>query len=176
MKHLPRPCLVDTNVAVVANGKSEQADDSLVEKCIDAILEVTRNGGLVVDEGGLIFEEYRLNLSLSGQPGTGDAFMKWVNDYQWNPEFCERRTITWLEGDERGFAEFPTAPALQKFDHSDRKFVAVANAVVPKRPILEAVDFKWWGWKDALAAEGILVFFLDDAAAKAGYQKHAGNG
>ena len=43
MRHLPRPCLVDTNVAIVANGKSRQADESLVEDCIDAILEVTSN-------------------------------------------------------------------------------------------------------------------------------------
>lgn len=176
MKHLPLPCLVDTNVAIVANGKSEQADESLVEICIDAILEVTGKGGLVVDDAGLIFDEYRQNLSLSGQPGTGDAFMKWVHDYQWNRDFCERRAITRLEGDDRGFAEFPAAAALEEFDHSDRKFVAVANAAEPKRPILEAVDFKWWGWKDALAAEGIEVIFLDEAAAAVGYREHLGNG
>lgn len=176
MKHLPRPCLVDTNVPIVANGKSEQADDSLVEACIDAILELTRKGGLVVDDGGLIFEEYRQNLSFSGQPGTGDAFMKWVHDHQWNLDYCERRPITLLEGDDRVFAEFPIAAALQEFDASDRKFVAVANATEPKRPILEAVDFKWWGWKDALAVEGIEVIFLDEAAAEAGYLEHIGNG
>ena len=59
MKHLPRPCLVDTNVAIVANGKSEQADDSLVEKCINAILELTRNIGresarMHAPSGGLV--------------------------------------------------------------------------------------------------------------------------
>lgn len=174
MKTIPRPCLVDTNVAIVANGKSEQADDSLVEKCIDALLEVTAKGGLVVDDGGLIFEEYRQNLSLSGQPGTGDAFIKWVHDHQWNTNFCERRIINSIEGDPQSFAEFPTAEELNEFDHSDRKFVAVANAKKPKRPILEAVDFKWWGWKDALAEVGIQVVFLDDAAAEAGYNKHIG--
>lgn len=175
MKQIPRPCLVDTNVAIVANGKSEQADDSLVEKCINAILEVTHKGGLVIDEAGFIFEEYRQNLSLSGQPGTGDAFMKWVHDHQWNPKFCERRTITLLAKNGRVFEEFPAAAALAKFDLSDRKFVAVANAATPKRPILQAVDFKWWGWKDALAAEGIMVIFLDEAKAEAGYKKHIRN-
>lgn len=169
---LPRPCLVDTNVAIVANGNSEQANDSLVEKCIDVLLDITRNGGLVVDGGGLIFEEYRSNLSLSGQPGTGDLFLKWVHDHQWNSEFCERRTIT-ERNDERMFEEFPNSVALMNFDRSDRKFVAVANAADPKRPIIEAVDFKWWGWRNALAAEGIAVVFLDEAAAEAGYQKGA---
>jgi hypothetical protein len=175
MNGLPDFCVVDTNVPIVANEKSPQADDSLVEKCIDALLELTRSGGLVLDDGGLIFEEYRQNLSLSGQPGTGDAFMKWVHDHQWLEELCERRTITSLGNDPRGFGEFPLAAALANFEARDRKFVAVANAGNPKRPILEAVDFKWWGWKDALAAEGIEVAFIDDDAAEAGYQEHLGN-
>lgn len=172
MTEIPRPCLVDTNVAIVANGRSEQADDSLVEKCIDALLQITHKGGLVIDECGLIFEEYGKNLSFSGQPGTGDLFMKWVHDYQWNTDFCERRAIT-ERNDERMFDEFPDAPALKDFDRSDRKFVATANAGNPKMPILEAVDFKWWGWKDALAEEDIAVFFLDEKAAEAGYKKHS---
>lgn len=175
MNRLPDFCVVDTNVPIVANGNSPQADDSLVEKCIDALLELTRRGGLVLDDGDRILEEYRRNLSLSGQPGTGDAFMKWVHDHQWRAEHCERRTITPLEKDPRGFAEFPGSAALADFDASDRKFVAVANAGNPKRPILEAVDFKWWGWKDALAAEGIEVVFVDDDAAESGYQRHVGN-
>jgi hypothetical protein len=175
MKGIPRPCLVDTNVAIVANGRSEQADDSMVEKCIDAILEVTGKGGLVLDDGGLIFTEYRENLSLRGQPGTGDAFVKWVHDHQWNPAFCERWTITSLKGQERDFVEFPKAKSLSKFDPGDRKFVAVANAAEPKRPIIQAVDFKWWGWKDALAEVGIRVVFLDEAAAEAGYRRHVGD-
>jgi hypothetical protein len=169
---LPRPCLVDTNVAIVANERSDQASASLELACIDAILEITRKGGLVVDDGGLIFEEYRKNLSLSGQPGTGDVFLKWVHDHQWNPEWCERRAITLLVGDKRGFGEFPTAATLEGFDPSDRKFIATANAAEPKRPILQAVDFKWWGWKDALADAGIRVVFLDEAVAEAGYNEH----
>jgi hypothetical protein len=168
--------IVDTNVPIVANGHSAQASEELVEKCIDALMQITREGGLVLDDNGLIFEEYSRNLNFSGQPGTGDAFMKWVHDNQWNPEFCERRSITPLFNDSRGFEEFPTAPALAQFDASDQKFVAVANASEPKHPILEAVDFKWWGWKDALAQEGIIVVFLDEDAAQAGYEQHLANG
>lgn len=75
-----------------------------------------------------------------------------------------------------GLLNSPVAEALRDFDRSDRKFVAVANAAAPKRPILEAVDFKWWGWREALAAEGIEVIFLDEAAAAAGYRQHLGAG
>jgi hypothetical protein len=175
MCNIPRPCLVDTNVAIVANGNSEQADDALMEKCIDAILELTQNGGLVLDAGDLIYDEYRQNLSMSGQPGTGDLFMKWVHDFRWQPEFCERREINCTDENGQTFLEFPESDALQDFDRSDRKFVAVANAAEPKRPIIEAVDFKWWGWKEALAEAGIKVVFLDEEAAEEGYQAHLGN-
>src|SRR5436189_2034270 len=152
-----RPCVVDTNVAVVANGRSPQASDELVEKCIDAITEITTKGGLVIDNDGRIFEEYRQNLDFSGQPGTGDMFMRWVHDHRWLPEFCEQRNITCLDENEQNFEEFPTCDALEDFDRSDRKFVAVANAGEEKRPILQAVDFKWWSWKEALASVGIHV-------------------
>lgn len=169
MSKIPRPCLVDTNVAVVANGKSPQADDDLVEKCIDAILEVTAKGGLVVDSDDRIFDEYRDNLSLSGQPGTGDAFMKWVHDHRWNPGFCEMRAITCTDESNQLFEEFPDHHGLASFDVDDRKFVALANSGSP-RPILQAVDFKWWGWKDSLAEVGIRVCFLDESAAETGYR------
>ena len=171
-----RPCVLDTNVAVVANGKSKQADDSLVDKCIDVVLGLAQNGGLVIDAGDRIYDEYRQNLNLSGQPGTGDLFMKWVHDFRWQAEFCERREINCLDETEQAFLEFPEAEALREFDRSDRKFVAVANAGKVKHPIIQAVDFKWWGWKGALAAESIEVIFLDEAAAEAGYQEHLANG
>jgi hypothetical protein len=176
MNPLPRPCLVDTNVPIVANGHSPQADDDLVEKCIDALLTITNDGGLVIDSDGRIFEEYRQKLSMSGQPGTGDQFMKWVHDHQWITSLCERRDIRCLDESAQEFAEFPASDALKDFDRSDRKFVAVANAREPKRPILEAVDFKWCGWRDALAAEGIEVVFIDEEAVKRGYARHEGNG
>ena len=172
MKRIPRSCLVDTNVAVVANGKDNHPDP-LVEKCIDAIVQITQGGGLVLDDADRIFSEYRNNLSLKGQPGTGDAFVKWVNDNQWNVEKCERRAVTCLDEQEQLFEEFPKSEALLDFDRSDRKFVAVANT--GKRcPILQAVDFKWWGWKEALAECGIRVVFIDEKAAEAGHLHHCG--
>jgi len=165
---------VDTNVAIVANGKSTQASDDLVEKCIDAIQRLTTDGGLVLDHEDRIFDEYRKNLSLRGQPGTGDQFMKWVHDHRWMNEFCELREIKCLDESDQVYAEFPDSEGLKDFDVSDRKFVAVANAG-PQCPILQAVDFKWWGWREALSAVGIEVVFLDPEAAEAGYNKHAGN-
>jgi hypothetical protein len=173
-KH-PKWCLVDTNVAIVANGRSRQASRDLTRKCIDALQEITRGTGLVLDANGEIFEEYRRNLSLSGQPGVGDMFLKWVHDNQWTSARCERRRITPIPDDPRAYEEFPLSPALAKFDASDRKFVAVACAGVERRPILEAVDFKWWGWREVLQAEGVRVVFVDEAEAQKGYAKHIGH-
>lgn len=167
-------CVVDTNVPITANGKSTQADDALTEKCIDALLEITARGGLVLDDEDRIFEEYRHKMSLSGQPGTGDMFLKWVHDHRYNPTYCELRSITCTDEDNQIFQEFPDHQDLANFDVSDRKFVAVANASDPKAPILQAVDSKWWGWKDALLACGIVVRFIDDAAAEAAYRKKMG--
>jgi len=113
---------------------------------------------LVLDDADLIFSEYRRYLSLSGQPGVGDVFIKWVHDRQWDSTVCTRVSIT--SHGERTFEEFPDDPGLAKFDRDDRKFVAVA-AVHPDVPtILQAVDRKWLKWNQALAAVGITVRFL----------------
>ncbi len=159
---LPKKCLVDTNVPKTAN-LATQPDldsdiaDACVLACIEAVEHVIKKRGLIIDAGDEIFDEYRQQLSMKGQPGMGDAFMKWVNDHRYNPEYCDRVTIT-RNGD--SYDEFPTHDGLNDFDKSDRKFVAVANTHADKPPILQATDSKWWGWKDALADVGITVQFL----------------
>ncbi|MGM8715131.1 hypothetical protein [Enterobacter hormaechei] len=71
--------------------------------------------------------------------------------------------------------EFPEHQGLENFDISDRKFVAVSNAH-PKKPcIYQAVDSKWWGWKNALAEVGIEVHFMDENYIQAIYQRKMGN-
>lgn len=171
---LPLPCIVDTNVAIVANGDSPQASLESQLLCIDALLEICRKGMLVLDQSDLIFNEYSAHLSFAGQPGTGDMFMKWVNDYRWNENYCELRQIT-LTADGKIFEEFPDHPDLGNFDRSDRKFVATSNAGVEKIPIIQAVDFKWWGWKGALAECGIHVHFINPTEAETGYRAHLGD-
>jgi len=162
MSILPKKCLVDTNVPKTANLMKDPAsisDDLIdcVSACIDAIDHVVKKGGLVLDAGDEIFDEYRQNLSMSGQPGVGDSFMKWVHDNRWMLPDMDRVTITKSFG---SYKEFPDHCGLINFDNSDQKFVAVANAHPQKPPILQATDSKWWGWKDSLAAIGITVQFL----------------
>ena len=70
--------VVDTNVPIVANGKSDQADPNCVIACIDALFEIHDQGMIILDDARLILQEYMRHLSLAGQPGAGDYFMKWV--------------------------------------------------------------------------------------------------
>ena len=159
---LPSLCVVDTNVPKVAN-LATQPDpgsdfpDTCVEACLEAVDHVVQTRGLILDAGDEIYYEYMRQLSLSGQPGIGDRFMKWVHDNRWSLDASQRVPIT---GNGDSYNEFPLHDGLDDFDISDRKFVAVSNAHPDKPPILQATDSKWWGWKDALAECGIQVEFL----------------
>jgi hypothetical protein len=88
MIKMPPKCVVDTNVPKTANlaQDPDSVSDDLIAcvlNCVEAIDHVVKNGGLVIDAGNEIFTEYRHQLSMSGQPGVGDRFMKWVHDNRW---------------------------------------------------------------------------------------------
>jgi hypothetical protein len=172
---LPKKCLVDTNVPKTANLATQpdpksDVPDACVLACIEAIEHVIKKRGLVVDAGSEIYDEYRHQLSMKGQPGVGDRFMKWVHDNCWSLPDSDRVTIT-KNGE--SYDEFPIHDGLTNFDKSDRKFVATANAHKDKPPILQATDSKWWGWKDSLAEVGITVHFLCPEYTKIKFAKFA---
>lgn len=152
--------LMDTNVAVVANGKADQASDQCKKTCIGTLQDLREDRCLLLDDWGLILDEYRRHLSPSGQPGPGDAFFKWLWSNQANPEHCRQVAVTPIRNDRRSFEEFPDDPALAGFDPSDRKFVAVSIASGERAPILNAVDSDWWNFREALARHGVEVRFL----------------
>ena len=149
--------VVDTNVAVVANGAHPQAGQECMRECILALQGIQQQGRVVVDSGMLIFTEYFGKLSLSGQPGVGDAFFKWLWSIQGDPERCEPVDITPADG---SFREFPADPALNGFHADDHKFVAVALASKSDPEVLNAVDSDWWAYRTALANHGVRVRFL----------------
>ncbi|MDR1533733.1 MAG: hypothetical protein LBU64_01340 [Planctomycetota bacterium] len=174
--NLPDKCLVDTNVAKTANLATRPDSDSdtpptCILACVEAIEHVIKKRGLVLDAGDEIFSEYRRQLSLRGQPGVGDRFVKWVHDHRWGLAASQLVAIT---RDDDSYAEFPLHPGLGNFDKSDRKFVAVANAHPDKPPILQATDSKWWGWRGALAEVGLAVHFLCLEYAKGKYVRKIG--
>jgi len=152
--------VVDTNVAIVANEKSEQASTDCKLSCINKIKEFNNNQHiLVLDNLWLIISEYKNKLSQIGEPGIGDAFLKWVLTNQANPNRCQTVKITKTGID--SFEEFPQdREDLEEFDRSDRKFVAVALAHPHKPTILNAVDSDWKNFELSLKKIGINLEFL----------------
>ena len=156
--------IVDTNVPKVANGFSEQASEDCVEICVERLEQITTGEmKLALDTERRIIDEYRGQLDPSGQPGFGDAFLKWVEINWTNPERCDLVEITSVDGLENEFEEFPDDPALTDFDDDDRKFIAVACAHPERPPILQAVDRGWSDFLDALHENGVMVEYLCEA-------------
>jgi hypothetical protein len=152
--------VVDTNVAVVANKNHPEASPQCVLSCIQAMEELKLSGKLVLDDRWRIIREYQNNLSSTGQPGYGDAFLKWVLRNRENPLRCQQVTIHPIDGSETDFEEFPKDPALQALDPSDRKFVAVALAHSSRPPIWNATDTDWWELRAELSSNGLQIRFL----------------
>lgn len=115
-----------------------------------------------MDQGRHILREYTRQLRSEGQPGVGDAFLKWVLTNQANPLRCRHVPITLAPDreDENDFVEFPIDPRLAGFDRSDRKFVAVARSHPEHPPILNAVDTDWRDYHEILAEHQVAVAFL----------------
>lgn len=154
--------VVDTNVPKNANRATNlegipQSELNCVLNCVQAIANIIRNGGLVVDSANEIWDEYRRNLSLRGQPGIGDRFVKWVHDHQFEFPDGDRVEIRDSSGE---LLAFPEHPQLKNFDPSDKKFVAVSFLHSGRPPILQALDSKWWNWRIGLKENGVDVLFL----------------
>ncbi|MFD3166806.1 hypothetical protein [Herpetosiphon sp. NSE202] len=150
--------LVDTNVALVANRAASHASPQCVIAATRFLLQLQTDGMIVIDSAWQILNEYKHKLNPTGQPGVGDAFLRWVITNQRNPKHCRQIAITPL-GDKQ-FAEFPHAdPALANFDPSDRKFVAVAITDPQHPPIYNAVDSDWGkaGIAEALAQYAVRI-------------------
>lgn len=150
--------IVDTNVAVTANGRSAQAKLPCVRACIERLLSIRQNEKIVLDTSWHVIREYKDNLAESGQPGVGDAFLLWVLQNWANPDICELHDLEMSAQKPQEFAAFPDVEELSNFDRSDRKFVALA--VVSKAPIHTAVDRDFWDNKDTLARHHIQIEFV----------------
>ena len=151
--------VMDTNVAVVANGRSPQAGAPCIGACVGALEEIIAGGVLLIDDRGLILDEYMRHLSLSGQPGPGDAFLKWVWKVQATYRVVKTK-VTSSGKDASDFEEFPTDPKLRGFDKDDRKYVAVALSSRRNPRVLNAVDSDWWKYREPLESHGVRIVFL----------------
>ena len=151
--------IIDTNVLIAANGRD---CPQVTPQCRLSSSQYLRNfqnqGIIVIDNRWLILNEYKHKVNQTGQPGIGDAFLKWVLTNQANFKRCEQVVINPLK--DSSFVEFPDDPELEKFDQSDRKFVAVALATPDQPPIVNAVDSDWLEFYEPLVKNGIKIQFL----------------
>lgn len=165
-KRTPRYCVVDTNVATTANRANDDASPTCVAACARALAETMVRGRVYIDDGGLITDEYRRNLSARGEPGPGDAFLKWLLTHEWSGKRVVRVPITSLPGNPDAFEELPDDG---EYDPSDRKFLAVAAAHPDKPAVLQALDSKWWGWRQGLREHHVRLHFLCRSAIREKY-------
>ena len=129
--------VIDTNVAIAANGRDTHADLACQRQCVKILEEVCERHAVVLDDGYTIFREYQGRLSFSGAPGMGDAFFKHVFNHMHGGTSVRMVPITPCSDQRRGFDELP----VNELDPSDRKFLAVA--VVAEAEILNATDSDW---------------------------------
>ena len=143
--------VVDTNVAIAANGKNTHADLACQLACVETLRAVCDDAVVVLDDKNLIFDEYKDRLSFSGAPGVGDAFFKHVYDHMYGGKRVLQVSITPCSDRRRGFEELPD----NDFDPSDRKFLAVA--VVSGAEILNATDSDWSEQEELTGGLGVRV-------------------
>lgn len=150
--------VVDTNVAVVANGKADHAPPLCQIACIERLQLLISDGTLLLDSLGHILGEYLGHLPSGSPIGVGDQFFVWVVTNQTNTSRC--RMVEIAPDEVRGYVEFPDDPELAAFDWDDRKFASVALGSTEECEILNASDTDWAIHRRALESHGISISFL----------------
>jgi hypothetical protein len=147
--------VVDTNVLIVANAKSHQADAMCELHAARLLRAVLEHDIVLLDTAGMAIDEYKRRCSLSGQPGVGDLFFSEV----FNNIANEERVVQVYIGGSFDEIRANIPDSLSNFDPSDLKWIALymhGNASA----IYNAVDSDYSEWADVLAAEGIGVVEL----------------
>jgi hypothetical protein len=147
---------VDTNVAVVANGRNTDAEPACRIVCIETLEALCNSGRVVLDAGREMLKEYNRRLNQAGQPGVGDQFYRHLLVNQANKSRVRLVKLTAHAG--RHFTDFPDDSALAKFHPKDRVFAAAARQ--SKAPVLNAVDSDWHHHAETLKRHGIAIHFL----------------
>ncbi len=147
--------VVDTNVLIVANGNSEQADPECELACIETLERAAKGKRIVLlDSSNFIMDEYEGYCSYSGAPGVGDMFFKFLHDHQWSENSIIRVPIQETSDADGGFANLPP----NDFDRDDRKFLAVAKAGNGR--VVNATDSHWSEHAAFISSMGVPVLEL----------------
>lgn len=161
--------VVDTNVLLVANNQHDDISPECIEACIRRLRSLQEEGVVVIDDDYRILGEYLHKTSIRPPKGVGDVFLKWLLRSVGAGSRVHVVTLTETTPDE--FTEFPDPDLQHRFDASDRKFLAVANAHPEKPPVWQAADSKWLDWWRSLRARGVVIDFLCPADACRFYRR-----
>ena len=146
-------CVVDTNVAVVANGAGNTSIDCRIA-AVEFLSRIVQAGKVYLDNAGEIQQEYRRHLNPRGQPGVGDRFF--LEMLRSNPVIVSR--IDLPKGVDGNFLDIPDSIVRSGFDPSDHKFLAVA--IRQGVPVCNAVDSDWLEHHLAINEIGVTVNFV----------------
>lgn len=152
--------VIDVNVPIVASSASSHANLECIAARVRYLRDVMKQGMVVLDRNGYVLQEYLRKLTLKGEPGVGQAFVRWMWERQAVARRCEIVHLNEKPGQHDDCEEFPDDPRLQMFDRNDRKYVAVARASHRRPVVLNAVDSDWWYYRDVLKEHGVRVRFL----------------
>lgn len=152
-------CVVDTNVAIVANGKPNPGDPKLPSiscrmAAVSFLNELVKKGTVLLDLEGAVQDEYRRYLNPRGAPGVGDRFYQII--LHSSPKLVARVALPKRSDGE--YENLPQSIIDAGFDPSDRKFVALA--LKEGAPVHNATDSDWIEHATALTAEGVRVVNL----------------
>ena len=148
--------VLDTNIAVIANGRNIDAGDECRLRSVTALSTLVASGRIVIDDAGSILAEYAGRLHPEGQPGVGDLFYRHVLDNQGNARRVRMVQTSHPRGDAlRAAFEHGT---LAAFDPSDRVFALCA--VIARVSVATATDSDWIEHEPGLAACGVQIEFV----------------
>jgi len=152
--------VVDTNVAIVANGHSNASEGGSPPSincrlaALDFLEKLLSNGKIILDDDGAIQAEYHRHLNPHGQPGVGDRFYQEVLNSA--PERIERVELP--KDNDGEYKHFPSHKGLRNFDKDDRKFAALSCK--EGVPVANATDSDWLNFRDILAQHHIAIEFV----------------
>ncbi|BBY67774.1 PIN domain-containing protein [Mycolicibacterium helvum] len=147
--------VIDTNVLIVANRASEQADDDCELEAARTLYEAMKQHIVLIDTHTLATSEYETYCRRSGQPGVGDLFFKSLLDNIAN----ESRVLRVEIGSAPEEIDAAIPPVLANFDPSDRKWIAL-HLVGSADAIVNATDSDWAQRKSDLETAGVRVLEL----------------
>lgn len=164
-------CIMDTNVPVKASyplSECREEELELVGACIEFIHDLINNpkSKLVLDMDWEILGEYKDKVK---DTDMGKQFFRWL--YTYINQMDVINDMVKLERQDNEYVVFPKDKKLEKFDRSDRKFIALALTHNEKPPIIQAADGKWLEFTEKFKEYGIHIKFLDMNYADSKYCK-----